>query len=352
MKTKYHSYNSGKLAKGCQLCVQGRKSVLFVTGLCARHCYFCPISDKKKNKDVVYINEWPTKKKKDILKEIDLCSSKGVGITGGDPLTKIGRTVKLIKVLKKKFGKKFHIHLYTPLNLVNEKSLKKLYKAGLDEIRFHPNLDNDFNWDMIFLAKKFDWSIGIEIPAIPGKEKETKKLIDFIKEKIDFLNINELEISDTNSQDLVKMGFKPKDNISYGIKGSEQLALELLKYCKGKIKNVHYCTTKLKDSVQLRKRIMLRAKKVKKDYDIITEDGMLFRGAIFCKELKKIMKELMKEYDIPKELIEFDKKNKRILTASWIVDELKKELKKKGLKIALVEEYPTYDRLEVMVDYL
>jgi len=352
MKTKYYSYKLGSLAKGCKLCVQGRKSVLFATGLCTKHCYFCPISDKKRNKDVVYINEWPTKKKKDLLKEVQLCSSKGVGITGGDPLVKVNRCVSLIKLLKKKFGKKFHIHLYTPLNLVNEKNLKRLYKAGLDEIRFHPDFDHSFNWDMIFLAKKYSWDIGVEIPSIPGKEKEMKKLIDFIKGKVNFLNINELEISDTNVQNLVKMGFKPKDKISYGVKGSEQLALKLLKYCKGKIKNVHYCTTKLKDRVQLRKRIMLRAKNVKKDYDLVTEDGMLFRGVIFCKKPKKVMKDLMKEYDIPKNLIEFDKKKNRILTASWILDELKKDLKKKGLSIAFIEEYPTHDQLEVMVDYL
>jgi hypothetical protein len=254
--------------------------------------------------------------------------------------------------LKKRFGKKFHIHLYTPLNLVDEKKLEKLYKAGLDEIRFHPELDNDKEWNKILLAKKFDWDVGIEIPSIPGKEKETKKLIDFIKGKIDFLNINELEISDTNAQNLLKMGFKPKDRISYGVKGSEEQALKLLRYCKGKIKNVHYCTTKLKDRVQLRKRIMLRVKNVKKDYDLVTGDGMLFRGVIYCKHPKKVMKELMKEYEIPKSLIEFDKRKNRILTASWIVYELRTDLKKKGLTIALVEEYPTYDQLEVEINYL
>jgi len=352
MKTRYYSYKIGTLAKGCKLCVDGYKSVIFATGLCARHCYFCPISDKKRNKDVVYINEWPTKKEKDIMKEVSLCSSKGAGITGGDPLVKTDRCVKLIRLLKKRFGKKFHIHLYTPLNLVDEKKLEKLYKAGLDEIRFHPELDNDKEWNKILLAKKFDWDVGIEIPSIPGKEKETKKLIDFIKGKIDFLNINELEISDTNAQNLVKMGFKPKDRISYGVKGSEEQALKLLRYCKGKIKNVHYCTTKLKDRVQLRKRIMLRVKNVKKDYDLVTGDGMLFRGVIYCKHPKKVMKELMKEYEIPKSLIEFDKRKNRILTASWIVYELRTDLKKKGLTIALVEEYPTYDQLEVEINYL
>jgi len=350
MKTKYFSYKLGSLPKGCQLCVQGRKSVFFVTGLCSRKCYFCPISDKKKNKDVVYINEWPTKKRKDIIKEIELCNSKGISITGGDPLLKLKRVIKFIRILKRKFGKKFHIHLYTSLDHVNNKNLKRLYKAGLDEIRFHPDLENMINWGKIFWAREYDWDVGIEVPAIPGKEKEIKQLIDIIKGKVDFININELEISDTNAQKLVKMGFKPKNNISYGVKDSEKLALKLLKYCKGKIKKVHYCTTTLKDRVQLRKRIKLRAKNVKKDYDVLTEDGMLFRGAIFCDEPKKLSKQLMKEYDIPDNLIEVD--NKRILIASWILYELKDDLKAKNLEIALVEDYPTYDKLEVMVDYL
>ena len=103
-KTRYHSWKLGALPKGCRLCVQGRKSVLFVTGLCPKHCYYCPISDKKKDKDVVYINEWPTKDWKNIFKEIQLCSSKGAGITGGDPLARLGRTVSFMRMLKKKFG--------------------------------------------------------------------------------------------------------------------------------------------------------------------------------------------------------------------------------------------------------
>ena len=42
----------------------------------------------------------------------------------------------------------------------------------------------------------------------------------------------------------------------------------------------------------------------------------------------------------------------RILIASWVVDELKDDIKKLGLKPALVEDYPTQDCLEVTVDFL
>ena len=351
MKTRYYSYLKGNLPKGCQYCVKGEKLVLFITGLCSQHCFYCPISEKKKNKDVIYANERPIKHFKDIVEEAKLCSAKGAGITGGDPLVKLNRTCSYIRKLKKELGKKFHIHLYTPLNLINENSLKKLFDAGLDEIRFHPSLEDKKLWNKIKLIKKYNWEVGVEIPVIPGKEKITQELIDFISKNIDFLNLNELEYSDTNANRLTELGYYTKDNLSYGIRGSQKLGLKLLK--NNKIKNVHYCTAKLKDKVQLTNRIKLRAKNIKKRYDLITDEGLLFRGVIYSdKDLNKLKKELQDEFNIPDSLIEVDSKKKRILTGSWIINELKKKLKKKELKIALIEEYPTSDQLEVVVDYL
>ena len=197
-KTEYESYIYGGMPKGCRLCVKGEKSVFFVTGICSQNCYYCSLSDNKKNRDKTIINEWETKNNKEIISEIKLCSSKGAGITGGDPLLVLDKTVSSIKLLKKTFGKRFHIHLYTPLKLVSSKRLSKLYKAGLDEIRFHPDVDDKKYWDNLGFAKEFGWDVGAEIPALPHRIKETKKLIDFIAGKIDFLNINELELSDNN----------------------------------------------------------------------------------------------------------------------------------------------------------
>ncbi|MFC1705104.1 radical SAM protein, partial [Nanoarchaeota archaeon] len=197
-KTPYFSYTTGKLPRGCQLCVQGSKLVLFVTGMCSMKCYYCPISDMKRNKDDTWANEWKIEKIDDIITEAKLCSAKGAGLTGGDPILKLDRTIKLIKLLKKKFGREFHIHLYTPTKLITEEKLKKLNKAGLDEIRFHPDIENNKEWNRIELAKKLHWSVGVEIPVIPGKAKETKQLIDYLSTiNINFLNLNELEISDT-----------------------------------------------------------------------------------------------------------------------------------------------------------
>lgn len=353
-KTNYHSYKIGNLAKGCQYCVKGSKLVLFVTGLCPRSCYYCPISDKKYKHDVVYADEWQTDKIKDILKEAELIDAEGAGITGGDPLCKLDRTIGYIGALKKRFGKKFHVHLYTSFDLVDEETLKKLYESGLDEIRFHADIDDDKFWDKIDIVKKFKWDIGIEIPVIPKKLEQTKKMIDFFHDKIDFLNLNELEFADNRFSKLGEMGFETKDELSYGVKGSDDMAHELLRYIEKRYPhlNVHYCTAKLKDSIQMANRIKRRSRNVAKDYDIITKEGLLFRGAISSKDLEETKSYLIANFHIKHNLFEIDKQRKRILVnAEWLYKN-KDKLKKCGLKIALVEEYPTYDCLNIITDFL
>ncbi|PIN86692.1 radical SAM protein [Candidatus Woesearchaeota archaeon CG10_big_fil_rev_8_21_14_0_10_44_13] len=376
-KTKFYSWKTGKLAEGCRLCVEGHKLVLFVTGLCPRNCFYCPISDTKKDKDVVYANEWRLGNEDDtraIIEEARLTEAKGASLTGGDPLLPLNRSVRYIRMLKRRFGKKFHIHLYASLGLMAEKSLAKLYNAGLDEIRIHPDFEDRKHWQKIDLINKFNWRVGMEIPAIPGWKKKTEEMIDYFMDKVDFLNINELEISDTNAQHLVERGFIPKNRISYGIKGSQQLAFHLLrKY--GKRLPIHYCTTTLKDKVQLANRMKIRAKNAAKPYDLVTEDGMLFRGALYLKELKpgfgyrrkiskivsdkavkqriikklqKTMKMLQKGYKIKKGYIIIDENKLRLLTAPAIA----MLIKQKDLKPAVVTEYPTWDQTEVEVVFV
>lgn len=345
-KTKYYSWNSGTLPKGCQFCVKGEKLVLFITGLCPRNCFYCPISDQKYKKDVIYADEWPIKKAEEVIKEAKLIDAKGAGITGGDPFSVIERTVKYIKLLKKAFGNKFHIHLYTSLNLINDEKLNRLYNSGLDEIRIHPEIYNNKLWSKIKLIRKHNWDIGVEIPSIPNTKKQTEGLIDYFKDKIDFLNINELEFSDNKTQ---KLGtFVPKDRFSYGVKGSEEFAKYLLKKYEKEIKNIHYCTARLKDRVQLGNRLKRRAKNVATKFDKITKEGTLIRNVIYTKNPKKTIR-LLKNLVQEKDLIE-DKD--RLITSRQILNKYRNKLKKLNLKPAIVEEYPTYDRMPVEIEFL
>ncbi|MCX6695906.1 MAG: radical SAM protein [Candidatus Altiarchaeota archaeon] len=374
VKTPHHSWRIGALPAGCRFCVRGAKTVLLVTGLCSRGCWYCPLSARKRGRDVVVANEWWVEKDADVLREAELCDSLGAGITGGDPLRRLERTVKYLRMLKRRFGGNFHIHLYTSGELATVERLKMLNKAGLDEIRFHPDfLKQDFRRSIgLENALKFGWDVGCEIPVIPGKLGETKRLIDYInKIGVAFLNLNELEISETNAASMEKRGFTPAGEISFAVKGSRETAMKLLRYCAKNTKlKVHYCTVMLKDGVQLRNRLERRARNVAKDYDVVTNEGLLYRGAIYLpklspsfdygnkikgikglkrialvKKLKAKARILSNEFEIPKELIEVDERKLRILTGAWIIEEIAKEIKSLGLSPAVVEEYPTWDGL-------
>ncbi len=375
-QNKYNSYNIKDLPQGCQYCVKGEKLVLFVTGLCPRKCYFCPVSDEKYGKDVVFANERKVVTSADVLEEAELMRAKGAGITGGDPLAKIDRTVRFIKVLKEKFGQQFHVHLYTSLRLVNEDALQKLYQVGLDEIRFHPDLDSEQFWNKIELAKKFPWDIGIEIPLIPNKEKEIKKMIDLIHDQVNFLNLNELEVADNQQSKLLEMGFETKDKFSYAIAGSLELGLVLLDYAQKKNDQLrlHLCTAKLKDSVQLANRIKRESKNAKHDFDHVDDEGLLTRGALYLDDLKPDFgyRQKLKEADldkfvaklillsekIKKELklsdkdLFLDEKKPRLILSRKNVQKHKKYFFDLGLKPAIVKEYPTADQLEIEVQFL
>lgn len=373
-ENKYYSYNLRELPKGCQFCVRGEKLVLFVTGLCPRNCFYCPLSDNKYSQDVAFANERKVSSSEEVLLEAELMKAKGAGITGGDPLAKLDRTLTYIKKLKDKFGAEFHIHLYTSLNLVTESIMQKLYQAGLDEIRFHLDLSSQNFWKKLELAKRFPWDIGVEVPLIPGKETELKQMIDFIQNKVQFLNLNELEKADNSFSNLDQ--YETKDKLSYAVKGSLELGLNLLNYVQEKkypIK-VHLCTAKLKDAVQLGNRFKREAPQIKKDFDLMDEEGLLTRGALYLPELspsfsyRKILAEINKpeflekltplfqkikqDLNLNDKDIFLDQEKPRILLSSRNAKKNKDYFGNLKLKVAIVKEYPTADQLEIEIDFL
>lgn len=378
-ENKFYSYNINGFPEGCRMCVKGEKLVLFVTGICPRKCYFCPLSDEKYGKDVIYANEKKTDSEhdiQDIIKEAKNMQAKGAGITGGDPLTKLSRTVAYIKALKQEFGKKFHIHLYTSLNLVSEQTLKELHGAGLDEIRFHPDLNKGMFWKNIEKAKIFSWDIGVEIPVIPTKINQIRNLIDYVHDKISFINLNELEIADNQLSKLLDMGFENKETWSYGVKGSVEAGLVIIEYIQQKKYplKIHLCTAKLKDKIQLANRIKNEGNAMKRAFDEIDEEGLLIRGALYfpelrpglgysqkmktinkeeyVKKLEKIMNVITRKLKLTETMIAIDKDKIRILLSKKDVKKNKAYFKSLTLVPAAVIEYPTADQFEIEIDFL
>ncbi len=333
------------LSEGCRLCQEGAKMVLFVTGLCPKSCFYCPLSDERRGKDVIFANERIVKSDEDVLKEAELMDALGTGITGGEPLLRIERVLHYIRMLKSSFGKEHHVHLYTSL-APDRQVLEKLANAGLDEIRLHPpqeswgDLKHSPYADALQNAKKLGIEAGIEIPALEGVEK----VAAFAEEMEVFLNLNELEFSENNSKALLKNGFSLESDVSSAAAGSCKYAENAFSICK----RAHFCSSTYKDAVQLRKRFQRIARNTAREFDDVTEDGTLIYGVLECGN-QKLAEEVLQDMEVPVELYEV--KDGKVEIAWWVLEELSKEIKRELepfiTTLFIVERYPFEDGMVV-----
>ena len=123
------------------------------------------------------------------------------------------RSVEAIKQLKQAFGQEHHIHLYTSIPFKLE-WVEKLATAGLDELRFHL-LDGTTRQyeDVIRASSDAGIDVGIELPCEPDKESSLFELLEHLDQlPVQFLNLNELEITTGNQENMDVRGF----NLSSG----------------------------------------------------------------------------------------------------------------------------------------
>jgi hypothetical protein len=341
--TDANSSYTGKLTKGCKLCIKGKKSVLFVTGICHVNCYYCPVSNEKKDKDISYINERKIENKEDILEEIKACSSKGTSFTGGDPLLRINKCLDYAKLIKDEYSG-HHIHLYTGSTDKKVKELEKL-EGYVDEVRFHVKNEEEVYGLKSILNMNFNF--GIEIPAIPGDFEKVCSIIESASSSgFSFINLNEFEYTETNWDILSGKGFDFDSDTSM-VKGSKALALKILEKYEGLPISIHFCPSVLKDAVQLRRRWERRAKNTKKYYEAI-EDCLIVKGEL-SGDVREIVNYLNDVLNISKKMYEVN--GDKVFTHWAVAEEISenKELSKK-IKSAIIKEYPIFKR--VVVEYI
>ena len=167
---------------------------------------------------LVFADEMPVQEMADILKEAIAIDALGTGITGGEPLLKLDYVLECIRALKRALGQAHHIHLYTGL-LPGREVLERLKQAGLDEIRFHPPVSE---WshpvglkEALLQAKALGLIAGVEIPSI----KPAPAIVEAVRDADAFLNINELEFSETNYAGLAEAGLLAGGS---GLRGNRQ----------------------------------------------------------------------------------------------------------------------------------
>ncbi|MHA1916966.1 MAG: radical SAM protein [Candidatus Ranarchaeia archaeon] len=343
-KTPFGGLIVGKLPLGCEMCLEGKKLVVFATGLCKSNCFFCPVSTQRIYHDVIFANERPIKDLNEILEEKTVSNAAGASITGGEPLLVFQRVIDSINLLKDHYGENFHIHMYTTGKGMDVNQLKELENAGLDELRFHPFSSKNF--PIIEKAKKFSYKVGAEIPLVPGRFNFIKKLATFLNQiDADLFNLNELEFSDSNQEEMEFRGFELSKNSLSAAIGSHKLGLSVIDWVKENTDlNAYFCPTNVKDVVQLTNRFRNRAENIAEPYSQITEEGLIVKGIIYAKsdDLIEIRKMLVEEYSIPQSQIQINEEKNWIETHPEFV----KDLRKSGWdgELAIIEEHPTYFR--------
>jgi len=337
------------------MCRRGEKAVIFITGLCPVNCFYCPISFERKGKDVIYVNEVRVNSIDDVIAEIENTRALGCSITGGEPLIVLDRVLEYIRVLKDYFGTKFHIHLYTSAYRMTAKIIKEFEKSGLDEIRFHIVYLKPTLKVIEYTVKNSSMDVGVEVPVIPGRKQFYIKLLKILDNVgVNFINLNELEITESNCNNLLLRGFKARRDYPIGVEGSEKLALELIRWAKDNLKNmsVHYCSALFKDAIQTRRRLLRAAISIRKPYEDVTEDGLLRKLVVkgsrnILEKLKNIISRELGRDQVDLTITGNSCELHTSISALNLLIRVDSEIKR-CIRVFEVEEYPTSTRIRVL----
>ena len=356
--------------EGCIQCQLGSKLVLFITGECHWMCDYCPLSENRREIDWMFANErrvevgdWDA-----VIEEARAMNATGAGITGGDPVMARERVLEACRRLKAEFGTGFHLHMYTSIPF-RPAWAAEFAEAGLDEIRFHfLDLKPEKYSETMAACVEAGMLTGVEIPCEPDKEEELMELLETMRDMpVQFLNLNELEITVGNHDNMEVRGFNLSDEITAGAAGSAEVATRMRdRVMAAQIGSpapfdgvtrepygyhLKFCTATYKDSGQLRRRFLRRGEHTISPHEILTEDGTLVFGAIDCEagDAADWIEEIHEETGLPRRFILFDEENGRIELPLSMAEELVGAI---DAPIALVEVHPTHERLEMTVVYL
>ena len=286
---------------------------------------------------------------RDRIEEGRAMNATGTGITGGDPMLDMERSLEAVKQLKAAFGPEHHIHLYTSIPF-NPDNCSRFAKAGLDEIRFHL-LDGTISkyLPVIDGCHNAGINVGIELPCEPDKETDLLALLDSMNgSNIQFLNLNELEITVGNQDNMDVRGFNLAGGITAAAEGSAALAIELKKAADKLNFHVKFCTASYKDAGQLRSRFRRRGEATLRPYEVLSEDDTILFGAIPCslEDAADDMNDIADFLKLHENWIRFDGSSRRIEIPLSAAEEIAEHL---SVPVLMVEVHPTHERLEVGV---
>lgn len=265
----------GHLSPGCAICTRGEWSCLFINGICNGRCFYCPTSQTAKSEPMTNSIRFPNPQ--DYIDYLAAFGFRGASITGGEPLLTFDRTLLYVRKIKKRFGSKIHLWLYTNGILASEDKIGQLADAGLDEIRFDISADN-YSLEHLALARGLIPVITVEIPAIP---EDLQLLIDLLPRLaecgVSHLNLHHMRCTPHNLKHLVDRPYTLLPGPKVTVLESELTALKVLIAASrtGSGVAVNYCSYAYKSRFQGRAARMRAATRLVRPWEDITEAGYI-----------------------------------------------------------------------------
>ncbi len=265
----------GPLSPGCQICGQGRWSCLFINGRCNCRCFYCPTSQEEIS--VPTTNRIPFDTPDDYVDYVRHFGFSGVSISGGEPLLTLDRAADYIQAVRQAMGPALYIWLYTNGVLATRETLRKLRRAGLDEIRFDISAA-DYDLGRVRMAADLIGCVTVEIPAIPEDADRLIALLPHLHAAgVRHLNLHQLRLTPYNLPRLMHRGYTFLHGESVTVLESETAALRVLQAAAllPASPAVNYCAFAYKRRYQKAATRRRNAEGVRKKTESITENGFL-----------------------------------------------------------------------------
>lgn len=272
---KHSKLDCSKMSKGCEICGQGGWSCMFINGKCNCRCFYCPTEQNEI--DIPTTNGVKFAKPADYVDYIDKFGFKGVSISGGEPLLTFDKTLSFVSAVKRKFGEKIYLWLYTNGTLASGDMLSKLRDAGLDEIRFDIGATN-YSLEKAKTAVGVIRNVTVEIPAIPEDYEVMKLKLSEMKDVgINYLNLHQLRLTPHNYRNIANRNYRFLHGEKVTVLESELTALNLLRHSFENNINlpINYCSYAYKNRFQSAATRRRNAAFIKKDFEDITENGYI-----------------------------------------------------------------------------
>lgn len=264
-----------RLSPGCRICAEGGWSCLFITGRCNCRCFYCPTGQS--DNDLPTTNTVEFRTPADYVGYLDRFGFRGASISGGEPLMNPKRSLAFVRAIKKHFGDRMHVWLYTNGTLANDEILRQLGDAGLDEIRFDVGA-TDYHLDKLRLATGVIPTVTVEIPAIPEDVQLLKaKMVEMRDAGVGYLNLHQLRLTPYNFEHLVARNYTFLHGEKVTVLESELAALELVRHSLDHKLNlpVNYCSFVFKNRYQGRAARLRNGRFMIKDHESLTDNGYI-----------------------------------------------------------------------------